>query len=57
MLVRCHLALGVDAWRLLDYQAAYDWIQLAEAEQTRFGGSWVPDVSSQRQRLEGLMQK
>jgi hypothetical protein len=31
------------------------WLTMAEEEQTRAGGNWVPDLAANRKRLEGIM--
>jgi len=53
--VDSHDALGVIAWTETDYQDALHWFKLAEEEQTRFGGNWVPDITSKRQRMEAML--
>jgi hypothetical protein len=54
-LVESHDAVGVVAWRSGDYPEALRWFRLAEEEQTRFGGNWVPDLSAKCQQLEGII--
>src|SRR4030095_2936487 len=55
VLVNSHNDLGIVAWREGNYQEALSWLQLAEEEQTRFGGNWVPDISATRKRLEAII--
>jgi hypothetical protein len=54
-LVRSHNALGIVAWTVGDYREALRWLRMAEEEQTRFGGNWVPDIVTNRQRLEAMV--
>ncbi|HEX6333346.1 MAG TPA: tetratricopeptide repeat protein, partial [Flavisolibacter sp.] len=53
--VYCHYDLGLIAWRRQDFPEALKWFRLAEDEQYRFGGNWIPDLSSNRQRLEKIV--
>ena len=53
--VYSHMGFGVIAWKAGDYAEALRWFQLAEQEQERFGGHWVPDISAHRQRLEAIV--
>ena len=55
VIVVSHDALGVLAWTASDYREALHWFQMAEEEQTRFNGRWVPDISSKRKRMEEMM--
>ena len=55
MLVRSHNALGIIAWQEANFSEALRWLKMAEEEQTRAGGNWVPDVTANRKRLEGIM--
>lgn len=55
VIVVSHDALGVLAQTGSDYREALRWFRMAEEEQTRFGGRWVPDISSKRQRMEALI--
>ena len=55
VLVNSHNDLGIVAWREGNYQEALGWLQLAEQEQARFGGNWVPDLSENRKRLEAII--
>lgn len=57
MTVKSQNALGIVAWTAGDYQEALRWLRTAEAEQTRFGGNWVPDLTTNRQRLEGIISR
>jgi len=54
-LVRSHSALGVTAWQERDFSEAMRWLKLAEEEQTRAGRNWVPDLTANRKRLEGII--
>jgi hypothetical protein len=42
MLVRSHNALGIIAWQEANFSEALRWLKMAEEEQTRAGGNWVP---------------
>jgi len=53
--VYCHHALGVIAWHESDYDEALKWLKMAEDEQTRAGGHWVPTITAERERLEGII--
>ena len=55
MIVVSHDALGVLAMTANDYREALRWFQMAEAEQARFGGRWVTDITAKRQRMEKLI--
>jgi len=55
MLVRSHNALGITAWQEENFSEALRWLKMAEEEQTRAGGNWVPDVTANRKRLEGII--
>ena len=55
MLVRSHNALGIIAWQEENFSEALRWLKMAEEEQTRAGGNWVPDVTANRKRLEGII--
>ena len=55
IMVNSHNDLGIVAWREGDYREALRWLQLAEEEQTRFGGNWVPDLTENRKRLEVII--
>jgi hypothetical protein len=54
-LVRSHSALGIVAWRQGQHTEALRWLKMAEDDQTRFGGNWVPDLTANRKRLEGII--
>jgi hypothetical protein len=47
--------LGILAWTEGNYREALRWLRMAEEEQTRFGGNWVPDLTANRQRLEAIV--
>lgn len=53
--VYCHTQLGAISVREGDYREALRWYRLAEDEQTRFGGNWVPDLSSNRRKVEAMV--
>ena len=55
MLVRGHNALGILAWQQRNLSDAMRWLKVADEEQTRAGGNWVPDVTAKRKRLEGII--
>ena len=55
MLVRSHNALGITAWQEGNFSEALRWLKMAEGEQTRAGGNWVPDITTNRKKLEGIM--
>jgi len=46
--------LGAIAVKGRDYSEALRWYRLAEEEQVRFGGNWVPDLNATRKRLETI---
>ena len=52
--VYSHSQLGAIAVREGDYGEALRWYRLAEEEQLRFGGNWVPDLSATRKKLETI---
>jgi hypothetical protein len=55
MLVRSHNALGIIAWQEENFSEALRWLKMAEEEQTRAGGNWVPDITTNRKKLEGII--
>ena len=55
MTVKSENALGVVAWTGGEYDEALRWLRKAEEEQNRFGGNWVPELTANRQRLEGII--
>jgi tetratricopeptide (TPR) repeat protein len=55
--VRCHYALGLVAWNRADYEEALRWLRMAEKEQKRFGGLWVPEIKQHRERLEKIIRQ
>jgi len=55
VLVNSHNNLGILAWTAGDYREALRWLRMAEEEQSRFGGNWVPDLPANRQRLEAII--
>jgi len=55
VLVNSYNNLGIVAWRQTNYSEALRWLRLAEEEQTRSGGNWVPDLTANRKRLEAII--
>jgi tetratricopeptide (TPR) repeat protein len=55
MIVDSHDALGVLAQTGGDYREALRWFRMAEEEQARFGGRWVPDITAKRQKMEAMI--
>jgi tetratricopeptide (TPR) repeat protein len=55
ILVSSHNALGVIAFKEGDFRGALRWYKLAEEEQTRFGGNWIPDIAEKRKKMEGTV--
>jgi len=55
IVVNSYNDLGILAWQDNDYPEALRWLRLAEQEQTRFGGNWIPDLTANRQRLEAII--
>jgi hypothetical protein len=55
MLVRSHNALGIIAWQEANFSEAIRWLKLADEEQTRAGGNWVPELAENIKRLEGII--
>jgi hypothetical protein len=55
VLVNSYNNLGIVAWRQTNYSEALHWLRLAEEEQTRSGGNWVPDLPANRKRLEAII--
>ena len=55
MLVRSHNALGIIGWQEGNFSEALRWLKLADQEQIRTGGNWVPDLTANRKRLEGII--
>lgn len=54
-LVESHNALGLVAWRSGDQKEALRWFKMADDEQTRFGGNWVPDLKTKVQKMEATI--
>jgi len=52
--VYCHTQLGVIAAKEGDYREGLRWYRLAEDEQKRFGGNWVPNLDADRKKLETM---
>jgi hypothetical protein len=55
VLVNSYNNLGIIAWRQTNYSEALRWLRLAEEEQTRSGGNWLPDLTANRKRLEAII--
>ena len=55
VLVNSYNNLGIVAWRQTNYSEALRWLRLAEDEQTRSGGNWLPDLTANRKRLEAII--
>jgi hypothetical protein len=55
VLVNSYNNLGIIAWRQTNYSEALHWLRLAEEEQTRSGGNWLPDLTANRKRLEAII--
>jgi hypothetical protein len=55
ILVNSYNNLGIVAWRQTNYSEALHWLRLAEDEQTRSGGNWLPDLTANRKRLEAII--
>jgi len=51
----CFDALASVALKQEDYRDALRWYRLAEEEQTRANGNWVPDIAKNRERMEGIV--
>ena len=52
--VYSHAQLGTIAIKDRDYREALRWYRMAEEEQTRFGGKWIPDLKITRKKLETI---
>jgi hypothetical protein len=52
--VYCHTQLGAIAVKEGDYVEGLRWYRLAEDEQKRFGGNWVPNLDADRKKLETM---
>ena len=55
IIVNSHNDLGILAWQAGDYPEALRWLRLAEEQQARFGGNWIPDLTANRERLEAII--
>ena len=53
--VYCHYNLGVIAVREKNNREALKWFRLADEEQTRFGGNWMPSIPATRKQLESIV--
>jgi hypothetical protein len=53
--VYSHAQLGTIAIKEGDYREALRWYRVADDEQTRFGGKWIPDLNATRKRLETMV--
>jgi hypothetical protein len=49
------MQLGSIAIKEGDYREALRWYRMADDEQTRFGGKWIPDLSATRKKLETMV--
>ena len=52
--VYSHAQLGSIAIKEGDYREALRWYRVADDEQTRFGGKWIPDLNATRKKLESI---
>ena len=52
--VYSHTQLGAIAVKERDYREALRWYRMAEEEQSRFGGNWVPNLNATRKKLETM---
>ena len=52
--VYSHAQLGTIAIKEGDYREALRWYRMADDEQTRFGGKWIPDLNATRKKLETM---
>ena len=55
IVVNIYNNLGILEWREANYSEALRWLRLAEEEQTRSGGNWLPDLTANRKRLEAII--
>jgi tetratricopeptide (TPR) repeat protein len=55
--VRCLFALGVIDWQRRNYEQALVHIRKAEEAQRRAGRTWIPDLATQRARLEDILSR
>jgi len=53
--MRSDHAIALTYWHERKYREAMPWLEQAEAEQTRAGGTWVPDIADQKAKLARLM--
>jgi protein O-mannosyl-transferase len=53
--VYSHAQLGTIAVKEGDYREALRWYRMADDEQTRFGGKWIPDLNATRKKLETMV--
>ena len=53
--VYSHAQLGTIAIKEGDYREALRWYRMADDEQTRFGGKWIPDLNATRKKLETMV--
>jgi tetratricopeptide (TPR) repeat protein len=53
--VYSHAQLGTIAIKEGDYREALRWYRMADDEQTRFGGKWIPDLNVTRKKLETIV--
>jgi hypothetical protein len=52
--VYSHAQLGTIAIKEGDYREALRWYRMAEDEQKRFGGNWIPNLDADRKKLETM---
>jgi hypothetical protein len=55
IIVYSHTQLGAIAVRQRDYREGLRLYRLADDEQARFGGNWVPDLNANRKKLEAMV--
>jgi hypothetical protein len=53
--VYSHAQLGTIAIKDGNYREALRWYRMADDEQTRFGGKWIPDLNATRKKLETMV--
>jgi len=53
--VSSYNALAIIEWRSNNYREALKWYRMADEEQKKFGGNWVPDLSENRQNQEKIV--
>jgi len=53
--VYSHADLGIIELRSGNNPEALKWFRMAEEEQIRFGGNWMPDLTANRKKLEQIV--